>query len=416
MTETDVTAGRTGTAEAGPAAAGSTRYEEPKDEEFGGFCTFVRPKAPYDVFMEGEGIPIHRPIGVHDVRELELAPWARLGGNGAYVQLHGTEEQWGMYVLEIPPRASLEPEQHVYEEFFFVVEGEGVLELERGGSVAHRLEWQDGSLFAIPRNARHRLHNGSTRRALLIAATLAPPAVNLFQDRKFVFGNDYEFPADGADAGYYEYRPDVLTDPARGRAYLRTNFVPDIVSGEMPRDNQRSPGYRRVEPHMASDSFYMFVGEHAAGRYARAHFHQPGAVLICIAGEGYTYAWNRTLGPTPWRDGHGDQVLRQEYVPGGMVSAAPGGTDFFHQHFGASREPLRMLAMLGLWRWRHIGGERARPGEEATSGNLTVAEGGNSIAYEDEDPFLRAEHDAVMRGLGLDPAEAWRSQAGGDAG
>jgi quercetin dioxygenase-like cupin family protein len=387
-------------------------YTEPVGDEFGGFRSFVRPKAPYDLFMEHEGVPVYRPIGIHDVRGLELAAWPRTGGRGAFIQLHGTEEQWGMYLLEIPPRATLNPERHIYEEFFYVIEGEGLVELERPGAASreaawHSAAWHRGSLFAIPRNVRHRLTSTSTGRTLLIGATLAPQAINLFQDGDFVFSNPYEF-SDSVDDRYHEYRSEVLADPARGRAYLRTNFVPDVVHLEMPRDNQRSPGYRRVEPHMASDSFYSFVGEHQVGRYSRAHYHQPGAVLVCVSGRGYTYAWRRSLGTTPWQTGHGDEVLRQDYVPGGMVSAAPGGSDFFHQHFGASKEPLRMLALLGLWRWRHIGGERARPGEKATSGNLTIEEGGNSIAYENEDPHIRGEYQALMREYGIEPVAAGR--------
>ena len=42
-----------------------------------------------------------------------MKPWDRLGGNGTYVQLYGTEGTWGMYVVEIPPRKELNIERHV---------------------------------------------------------------------------------------------------------------------------------------------------------------------------------------------------------------------------------------------------------------------------------------------------------------
>ena len=61
-----------------------------------GFGEFGRPKTPYDLFMESEGIPIFRDIGVSKVQNLPLAPWKRLGGKGSYIQLHGTEGKWGM--------------------------------------------------------------------------------------------------------------------------------------------------------------------------------------------------------------------------------------------------------------------------------------------------------------------------------
>lgn len=78
--------------------------------------------------MEEEGIPVVRGIGLRDVRELPLSPWARLGGRGSYIQLDGTEAVWGMYVVEIPPRSELKPERHVYEEIYYVVEGRGSTE------------------------------------------------------------------------------------------------------------------------------------------------------------------------------------------------------------------------------------------------------------------------------------------------
>ena len=37
----------------------------------------------------------------------------------------------------------------------------------------------------------------------------------------------------------------------------------------------------------------------------------------------YTYTWPEALGMTPWKDGQGDKVLRQDYEPVGIVSAAP---------------------------------------------------------------------------------------------
>ncbi|MGH7419360.1 MAG: cupin, partial [Candidatus Rokuibacteriota bacterium] len=73
--------------------------------------------------MEAQHVPIHRGIGVRRVQDLELGAWARIGGNGAFIQLYGTEGLWGMYLAEIPPAEALRPERHLYEEVVFVVEG-----------------------------------------------------------------------------------------------------------------------------------------------------------------------------------------------------------------------------------------------------------------------------------------------------
>jgi hypothetical protein len=102
----------------------------------------------------------------------------------------------------------------------------------------------------------------------------------------------------------------------------RTNLIPDIVNCELPLDNRRSPGYRRIEPAMGGNRFYLWIGQHETGRYSKAHKHASAAVLVCIKGKGYTYTWPEALGVTPWQDGRGDKVLRQDYEPVGLVSAS----------------------------------------------------------------------------------------------
>jgi len=84
----------------------------------------------------------------------------------------------------------------------------------------------------------------------------------------------------------------------------------------LPLDNRRSPGYRRVEPAMAGNRFYLWIGQHETGRYSKAHKHASAAVLICVKGKGYTYTWPESLGTTPWKDGKADKILRQDYEAG----------------------------------------------------------------------------------------------------
>ena len=127
----------------------------------------------------------------------------------------------------------------------------------------------------------------------------------------------------------------------------RTNFMPDAVNCELPLDNRRSPGYRRVEPFMTGNTFYLWIGQHENGRYSKAHAHTSAAVLVCLKGKGYTYTWPEQYGVTPWKDGHADKIKRVDYDPFGMVSAAPGGARWYHQHFGVSKEPLRLTAWFG---------------------------------------------------------------------
>jgi len=74
-----------------------THWHEPKAGQNAGHGKFGRPAMPYDKFMENEGIPVYRGIGVKRCQDLPLKPWKRTGGNGSFAQVYGTEGLWGMY-------------------------------------------------------------------------------------------------------------------------------------------------------------------------------------------------------------------------------------------------------------------------------------------------------------------------------
>ena len=377
-------------------ASEGSHWHEPKAGENAGTGTFSRPAMPYDRFMEAEGVPVHRAIGVHRVHDLPMKPWQRLGGRGTYIQLFGTEGLWGMYVVEIPPGGALNAEKHMYEKQVFVVEGRGSTEVWlEGDSKRHTFEWQQGSLFSIPLNAYHRIVNAASAPALLLAGTTAPVTMNALQSVDAIFDNPMQFRDrfSGAD-DFYKYNDDVEPDPVRGLAMRRTNFVPDAVNCDLPLDNRRSPGFRRVEPFMTGNSFYFWIGQHENGRYSKAHAHTSAAVLICIKGKGYTHTWPERLGVTPWKDGNADQIKRIDYEPVGLISAAPGGARWYHQHFGVSKDPLRLMAWFGP---HNPGREPGPPGEQHIDyTGMDITEGGTAIPYWMEDPFIRAEYETTL--------------------
>jgi mannose-6-phosphate isomerase-like protein (cupin superfamily) len=384
------------------AKAIKEKWQEPTDQKTkAGYGRFLRPKSPYDIFMEQEGIPVYREIGVRRVQDLPLKPWKRMGGNGTYIQLLGTEGLWGSYVVEVPGAGALNAERHMYEELYLVVEGRGSTEVWADGNGKKlTFEWQPGSLFSVPINTHHRIVNATRSPALLLAGTTAPNVMNLFSNNDFVFNCPYSFkdrfdPTDD----YYKPKDEIEPDPVRGLAMRQTNIIPDIINCELPLDNRRSPGYRRIEPHMTGNNFYLWIGQHENGRYSKAHAHGSAAVLLCLTGKGYTYTWPATLGQTPWKDGKGDQVKRQDYEPVGLVSAAPMGGNWFHAHFGISKEPLRLSAWFGP---NAPGRERGRPGEKHIDyGAIDIHEGGTAIPYYDEDPFLRKEYEETLKQEGV---------------
>ena len=382
------------------------RWVEPSGEAPAGYVVYKRSHSPYERWMEEQGIPIVRGIGVRDTRDVHLEAWRRRNARGAFLYLDGLEGTKGMYILEVPSADATVPEKHVYDEFFLVIEGRGSTEVWRGsGAKRHVFEWQAGTLFMIPINASYQLVNATRSPALLLAANNAPGVFNIFQSHRFIFENDWDFSEryEMTD-DFFRVNSELEMEPVRGRAAIRSNVFPDIVHAQLPLDNQRAPGYRRIQPTFSG--FIQdagtggFIAEYPSGRYSKAHYHSSGAVLVCLKGRGMTYNWPVELGPTPWRDGRGDQVRVLEYVPGGLVAAAPGGGMWFHQHFGIGNEPLRVI---NYW-----GGPHARWGiadekdDDVKSGNLFgIREGGRTIQYYEEDPFVRTAYQRRLAEAGV---------------
>src|SRR4051812_37936283 len=116
----------------------------------------------YQLWMESEEIPIIRGHGISDVMDIELGPWPRLGGRGAYIELVGLEGVTGLYVAEIPPGGQLAPEKHLFDETIYIVSGRGSTKVWEGArdDPAGRevvFEWQAGAMFSPPMNTWHEL-------------------------------------------------------------------------------------------------------------------------------------------------------------------------------------------------------------------------------------------------------------------
>ena len=377
-------------------------WHEPKAGENAGFGKFKRQPLPYDRFMEAEGVPCYRGIGVRKVQDLPLVPWKRLGGRGSFIQLYGTEGLWGMYVVEVPGAGALNVERHLYEKVVLVVEGRGTTEVwQEGQNKRHVFEWQKGSLFAIPLNAYHRIINAGSAPALLLCGTTAPNVMNVIDNLDFIFDCPYTFSErfSGAE-DFFKPKDDLEPDPIRGLAMRRTNLIPDIVNCDLPLDNRRSPGYRRVEPAMAQQPLLsvdrpardrpLFQGAQARLRRG-ARLRQGQGLHLHVAGSARHHAVAERQG-------------RIHQAPGLRAGRARlGRADERRLVSPAFRHRQRGPAHLRLARAEQSARAQARRAGRAAHGlrRHRAAKGGSAIGYHQEDPAIRKEFEATLKREGL---------------
>jgi hypothetical protein len=74
--------------------------------------------------------------------------------------------------------------------------------------------------------------------------------------------------------------------------------------------------------------------------------------------------------------------------------------EWFHQHFGVSKGPLRLTAWFGPVH----PGKNARSGAPGTKetdyGAINIRDGGTAVPYDMEDPYLRKEFEETLGTVG----------------
>jgi mannose-6-phosphate isomerase-like protein (cupin superfamily) len=347
--------------------------------------------------MEREDLPVAEGYAIEDIAAVPRAPWARLGGLGAYVSLEGMFGTTGIYVGEIPPGQSLKPERHLYQEIVYILSGQGATEIWQQGQPAQSFEWHEGSLFSPPLNTWHRLHNASSRPVLFMGMTDAPLVFDLFRDPEFVMDCPVSFKDrfDGAVDYFGETNNRALS--ASGWMIWDTNFVSDVREALLDDADFKAAGGRLTQFEISGNSLIGHVSEWPVGRYHKAHYHAAGALLLGLRSEGYVLMWPNELGHRPYEAGHGDQVVRIEWGPGSIYSPPHG---WFHQHFNSGPEPARHLALRFGSRKYPVGFHlAAKRSESGTS--TSIRQGGTLVDYEDEDPAIREMFGATLAARGI---------------
>lgn len=342
----------------------------------------IGPNKPtsYERFLEQEELPVIRGFHVEDFDQIDLAPWKRKGGKGAYVCLEGTGGTNDAYVAEIPPGGSLNAEKYMFEELIYVLSGRGATTIWNEGGPRQTFEWQAGSLFSPPLNVWRQHFNGSgDQPARFLAVTSAPMIIDLYHNEEFVFNNPFVFSDRySGEEGYFS--ADGKLHPGR---LWESNFIPDVPGLELIEWKERGAGGRNMRFELSNNTMCGHVSEFPVGTYKKGHRHGPGAHVILLAGDGYSLLWRN----------EGDTKIKVDWKKNSMFVPPD---QWFHQHFNVGANPARYLAL----RW----GSRKYPTTAPLGGKGTdedIKSGGAQIEYRDEDPAIRKlfEEECAKRGV-----------------
>jgi hypothetical protein len=334
---------------------------------------------PYMNFCKAEGIPIVEDFGI-DMKKVETKPWARMGVNGAFAHLKGRGDFLAMYVIDIPKGGKTIPQKHIFEEVFYVIDGHGSTQIETYDGRKHTFEWGPKSLFALPLNCSYQHFNGSgSERARLYSCNNLPLVINLYRNDDFVFRNPAKFPEREGESDYFAGDGELIPKMP-GRHMWETNFVPDLSTFELRKWENRGAGGSNIMFSLADGTIHAHMSEMPVGTYKKGHRHGADFHVMCVTGIGYSLLWYdiaKDLVKVDWDHG--------------VVFAPPDG--MFHQHFNASPEPARYLAIaMGSLRYPTLAEKR----QVWLGMDVNVQQGGNQIEYENQEPKI---HEIYLENL-----------------
>jgi len=326
---------------------------------------------PYLDWAQEEGLPIVEGLGV-DLLGVGTEAWPRMGAHGAIVHLEGRGDFVSVFVIDLPPGGKTEPQQHLFEEVVYVLDGHGSTTVETHDGSRHSFEWGAKSLFALPLNAKYRHFNGSGQKPARLSSTNNLPVVlNLFHNHDFVFTNSFAFPEREGKATFFSGEGEFIPKKP-GRHMWETNFVPDLSDFELKAWDQRGAGSSNMKFILADGTMHAHSSEMPVGTYKKAHRHGPDFHVYTVTGHGYSLLWYE-----------GDADFQRVDWRHGVVFAPPDG--MYHQHYNTGSQPARYLAVaLGNLRYPFTSAKwRLFKGVD-----VSVRDGGAQIEYKDQDPRI----------------------------
>ena len=327
-----------------------------------------RTKTPFELWAKQEGIPIIRGYAVKDMYQAPLGEWKRKGGLGAMIILEGGEGWTAAYVCEIPPKTSLKPQRHFFEERIYVLKGQGETRVWADGIPEQKFAWQEYSLFSPPLNTWHQHINTGKEPARYVAVTNAPLVFNLMRDPEFIYNCDYVFKSRyNGEKGYFDGIAKVVDEQ-----FVKAGFIRDVHQIETLPSALGRITTKQLDLSYNTTSGHIGVLE--PGTYKSAHRHWGGAHIIIAQGTGYSLMWDDSK-----------NKVRIDWQKGSICCPPE---MWWHQHFNTGKERMIHIAL--------------RRGMEESVGKVyVIGKGADQIEYKDEEPDIKKmfERELAKKGL-----------------
>jgi quercetin dioxygenase-like cupin family protein len=340
-------------------------------------------KSSYQRFVQQEGVPLYEGSALEDLAALPLKDWERRGGKAAYTRL-GDQEEYNLQIVEVPPKGELKPEHHIYDSVMYVMKGRGATTIWQEGEPKQTIEWEEGSLLAIPVNAWHQEFNvSSDEPCRVVFGTNMALVINLYHNLEFVFNNPFSF-----KDRYSSSMKNFYSDEGKhwNLRLFETNFIPDIRTFALDPYPERGNRTSIMRLSMASTSIGMHIMSVSEGTYVTAHRHGPRAHVIVIGGQGYENLFMP-----------GEEKNRRK-VPASPYAVVAPRLNEFHQHFNTGRGEYRMLAFRGISA-KYGNGKAYDPAKTAKDNDPYGY--AFKISYEKEDPTIREEYYRELKKNGI---------------
>jgi len=254
---------------------------------------------PYMNWARAEGAPIAEGVML-DLLTLETKPWARFGLSGAICHVEGRCDFLSVFLFDLAAGRSSAPMRHLYEDCFYVLEGQGVSEITLSNGAGHQIAWGEGSVFTTPVNATCLHKADGAARVRLVSFNDLRYLMGLYRNETFLFQN-----------------PSPMS--ARQARAMETPLCIDLAA--MQGQSSPQPGDSALGAH------YTLL---APGTVTQAARQMQGAHVLCVSGEATTVSFAAETSErmtTHWRRG--------------LLSGLTGMQ--FHQHGNTGKAPAAIL-------------------------------------------------------------------------